>query len=565
MSFDGIFTHLMVQELQNELVNGRVNKIHQPYENEVIFVIRSQGKNHKLLLSAHPSYARIQCTQATYTNPETPPTFLMMLRKYLDGAILETIEQVANDRVVHFHFTRRDELGDLQNFVLIVELMGRHSTILLMNRATGKIVDTIKHIGHSQNTYRTLLPGSLYVAPPKQDTVDPYKLNQTKVFEMLSRLEELSPKVLQQTFQGFGRDTADELVSRLKERPNEKVTVWEEFFAELADPVPTYLKSGNKEFFTPVPFHSLMEQADWQETYQSLSELLDAFYHEKADRDRVKQQGSELLKKIDNELKRNKHKLEKRQQTLRESENAEEFRQKGELLTTFMAQVPRGAGEVELANYYDENKPIKIALDPALTPNQNAQKYFQRYQKLKNAVKLIHQQIADTKDEIAYLESVEAQLEIAAPKDLLTIREELAAQGYVKNRTKQRKKQTPSQPERFLSSDGTEILVGKNNLQNDQLTLKTARKTDYWLHTKNIPGSHVIIRSDSPSEETILEAAELAAYFSKYRHSAQVPVDLVQVKHIRKPNGAKPGFVIYENQTTYYVTPEETLLDLKQN
>ena len=229
MSFDGIFTHLMVQELQNELVNGRVNKIHQPYENEVIFVIRSQGKNHKLLLSAHPSYARIQCTQATYTNPETPPTFLMMLRKYLDGAILETIEQVANDRVVHFHFTRRDELGDLQNFVLIVELMGRHSTILLMNRATGKIVDTIKHIGHSQNTYRTLLPGSLYVAPPKQDTVDPYTLNQTKVFEMLSRLEELSPKVLQQTFQGFGRDTADELVSRLKERPNEKVTVWEEF------------------------------------------------------------------------------------------------------------------------------------------------------------------------------------------------------------------------------------------------------------------------------------------------------------------------------------------------
>lgn len=565
MSFDGIFTHLMVHELRNELINGRVNKIQQPYENEVIFVIRSQGKNHKLLLSAHPSYARIQCTQATYTNPETPPTFLMMLRKYLDGAILETIEQVANDRVVHFHFTRRDELGDLQNFVLIVELMGRHSTILLMNRATGKIVDSIKHIGHSQNTYRTLLPGSLYIAPPKQDTADPYTLNQTKVFEMLSRLEALSPKVLQQTFQGLGKDTADELIYRLSERPNEKVAVWEEFFAELADPVPTHFKSGNKEFFTPIPFRSLIKQADWQETYQSLSELLDAFYHEKADRDRVKQQGSELLKKIDNELKRNKHKLEKRQQTLRESENAEEFRQKGELLTTFMTQVPRGAAEVELANYYDENKPIKIALDPALTPNQNAQKYFQRYQKLKNAVKLIHQQIAETKDEIAYLESVEAQLEIAAPKDLLTIREELAAQGYVKNRTKQRKKQAPSQPERYLSSDGTEILVGKNNLQNDQLTLKTARKTDYWLHTKNIPGSHVIIRSDSPSEETILEAAELAAYFSKYRHSAQVPVDLVQVKHIRKPNGAKPGFVIYENQTTYYVTPEETILNLKQS
>jgi predicted ribosome quality control (RQC) complex YloA/Tae2 family protein len=564
MSFDGIFTHLMVQELQQELINGRVNKIHQPYENEVIFVIRSQGKNHKLLLSAHPSYARIQCTQTEYTNPEAPPTFLMMLRKYLDGAILETIEQIDNDRVVHFHFTRRDELGDLQNFVLIVELMGRHSTILLMNRSTGKIVDTIKHIGHSQNTYRTLLPGAEYIAPPKQETENPFTANQTKVFALLSRLPELTPKALQQTFQGLGKDTAEELVYRLSERPNEKVAVWQEFFAELATPVPTYLKSATKEFFLPIPYQSLLEKTDWQETYTSLSQLLDAFYHEKADRDRVKQQGSELLKKIDNELKRNKLKLAKRQQTLKDSENAEEFRQKGELLTTFMNQVPRGVATVALDNYYDENRPLSIALDPALTPNQNAQKYFQRYQKLKNAVKLVHQQIAETQDEIAYLESVEAQLEMASPKDLQTIREELVAQGYVKNRTKQRKKVAPSQPERFIASDGTEILVGKNNLQNDQLTLKTARKTDYWLHTKNIPGSHVIIRSSDPSEDTILEAAELAAYFSKYRHSAQVPVDLVQVKHIRKPNGAKPGFVIYENQTTYYVTPEEAILKLKE-
>lgn len=258
-------------------------------------------------------------------------------------------------------------------------------------------------------------------------------------------------------------------------------------------------------------------------------------------------------------------KLKKRQQTLIDSENAEEFRQKGELLTTFMNQVPRGAASVDLENYYDENWLLTIKLDPALSPNQNAQKYFQRYQKLKNAVKLIHQQIAETKEEIAYLESVLAQLEIASPMDLAVIREELIAQGYVKNRAKQRKKAAPSQPERFLSSDGTEILVGKNNLQNDQLTLKTARKSDIWLHTKNIPGSHVIIRSDDPSETTLMEAAELAAYFSKYRQSAQVPVDYVQVKHIRKPNGAKPGFVIYENQKTLFVTPDEGILRLKQS
>ncbi len=566
MSFDGVFTHLMVQELQNQLTSGRVNKIHQPYENEVVFVIRSQGKNHKLLLSAHPTYARVQCTTIAYSNPETPPNFLMMLRKYLEGAILESIEQIDNDRVIHFHFTRRDELGDLQALVLIVELMGRHSTILLMNKTSGKIVDTIKHIGHSQNTYRTLLPGAVYVAPPKQSTLNPFTASRTKIFEELSTLDPLTAKELQQRFQGLGRDTAEELIARINANPNEKLRQWEAFFTELTQELaPSYLQSEKKEYFTPIPYPTLIDATTTVTHYQSLSELLDAFYHDKAERDRVKQQGGELLKKIENELKRNQLKLKKRQQTLIDSENAEEFRQKGELLTTFMNQVPRGAASVDLENYYDENRLLTIKLDPALSPNQNAQKYFQRYQKLKNAVKLIHQQIAETKEEIAYLESVLAQLEIASPMDLAVIREELIAQGYVKNRSKRRKKAAPSQPERFLSSDGTEIFVGKNNLQNDQLTLKTARKSDIWLHTKNIPGSHVIIRSDDPSETTLMEAAELAAYFSKYRQSAQVPVDYVQVKHIRKPNGAKPGFVIYENQKTLFVTPDEGILRLKQS
>ncbi|MFB5510731.1 fibronectin-binding protein EfbA [Enterococcus casseliflavus] len=566
MSFDGVFTHLMVKELQSQLTSGRVNKIHQPYENEVVFVIRAQGKNHKLLLSAHPTYARVQCTTIAYSNPETPPNFLMMLRKYLEGAILESIEQIDNDRVIHFHFTRRDELGDLQALVLIVELMGRHSTILLMNKTSGKIVDTIKHIGHSQNTYRTLLPGAVYVAPPKQSTLNPFTASRTKIFEELSTLDSLTAKELQQRFQGLGRDTAEELIARISANPNEKLRQWETFFSELTgDLTPSFLRSEKKEYFTPIPYASLMDATTTVTHYQTLSELLDAFYHDKAERDRVKQQGGELLKKVENELKRNQLKLKKRQQTLRDSENAEEFRQKGELLTTFMSQVPRGATSVDLENYYEENRLLTIKLDPALSPNQNAQKYFQRYQKLKNAVKLIHQQIAETKEEIAYLESVLAQLEIASPMDLAVIREELIAQGYVKNRTKQRKKVAPSQPERFVSSDGTEILVGKNNLQNDQLTLKTARKSDIWLHTKNIPGSHVIIRSDDPSETTLMEAAELAAYFSKYRQSAQVPVDYVQVKHIRKPNGAKPGFVIYENQKTLYVTPDEDILRLKQS
>ena len=566
MSFDGVFTHAMINELRESLLSGRISKIHQPYENEVVLVIRSRGKNQRLLLSAHPSYARIQITQIAYQNPDTPPNFVMMLRKHLDGAILESIEQIENDRVIHFHFTKRDELGDLQNIILIVELMGRHSTIILVNKESGKILDAIKHIGSSQNTYRSLLPGVDYIAPPEQNQLNPFSQEKEKVFHRLSQMD-LTPKGIQQQFQGIGFDTAQELVARLTERPNEKMLVWQEFFTAIdTQRSPSLYEVAEKEYFTPINYRFFDSNTQQKKMYPTLSALLDAFYQEKAEKDRAKQQGGELIRKIENELKRNRNKLKKREQTLKESENAEDYRRDGELLTTFMAQVPRGANEVTLPNYYEEDRPITIKLDPALTPNQNAQKYFHRYQKLKNAVKLIRKQIEEAKNEIDYLESVLSQLEIAGPMDIEVIKEELTAEGYLKKKSsKKQKRKKPSQPDQYLSTDGTLILVGKNNLQNDQLSLKTAKKTDYWLHAKNIPGSHVIIKSDQPSDETITEAAELAAYFSKYRHSAQVPVDLVQVKHLRKPNGAKPGYVIYENQKTIIVTPEEgKIIKMKQ-
>ncbi|MCF1685938.1 fibronectin-binding protein EfbA [Tetragenococcus halophilus] len=563
MSFDGIFTHLMVKELTAQLQNGRVHKIQQPYDHEIVLIIRAQRQNHKLLLSANSNYARIQLTNMRYDNPTTPPNFVMMLRKYLEGAILQSIEQVANDRIIHLTFSHRDELGDLENIVLVVELMGRHSTILLLNQETGKILDAVKHIGLSQNTYRTLLPGATYIAPPKQEVLNPFTADDTQIFDRLSTLEEVTGKALQKQFQGLGRDTADELAFRLNEKPNEKIAVWSNFFTELTQHMrPTYTKTEKKEFFTPIVYHHLEKQQIEHDTYPSLSQLLDSFYIEKAERDRVKQQGNFLIKRVENEIKRNQTKLKKREKTLADSKNAEEFRQKGELLTTFMNQVPRGKNQVELANYYNENQPLTISLDPALSPSQNAQKYFQRYQKLRNAVKVVGQQIKDAKDELAYLESVMAQIELASPTDLKLIREELTTQGYIKPPSKKKKKQEKkSQPEQFLASDGTQILVGKNNLQNDRLTMKSAKKTDYWLHAKDIPGSHVIIRSAEPTEETIIEAAKLAAYFSKYRFSSSVPVDMVQVKHIRKPNGAKPGFVIYENQSTYFVTPSKEEID----
>lgn len=562
MSFDGIFTHVMIQELREKLTGGRISKIHQPYQNELILVIRSLGKNYKLLLSAHPSYARIHLTDMAYQNPDTPPNFVMMLRKHLDGALLQEIKQIDNDRIIHFSFSHRNELGDLEDLVLVVELMGRHSTILLLNHESGKILDSIKHVGSSQNSYRSILPGATYCPPPEPTGLNPFTISDVEAFKQLSLLTELTPSAIQQTFQGFGRDTATELASRLAAKPNEKLPVWQHFLAAFNALQPTMIQNEKKEYFTPFLYSSLVNDTTTLTSFDSLSELLDGFYHEKAERDRVKQQGGLLVKKITNEIKRNEGKLAKREATLLEAEKAELLRQKGELLTTFLHEVPRGVKVVELPNYYDEDHLMKITLDPALTPNQNAQKYFQKYQKLRNAVKLVGEQIRETQAEIDYLHSVLSQLELAGPMDVELIKEELIMEGYLKRSSVKQKRSTQkAKPATFYASDGTEILVGRNNLQNDQLTLKTAKKNEFWLHAKDIPGSHVIIRSTEPTEGTILEAAELAAYYSKYRHSAQVPVDFVQVRHVRKPRGAKPGYVIYENQKTYFITPEEANIE----
>jgi predicted ribosome quality control (RQC) complex YloA/Tae2 family protein len=558
VSFDGIFIHALVHELQAKLLHGRIQKVHQPYKQEIVLAIRANSQNHKLLLSSHPSYARVQLTTMQYNNPKNPPNFVMVLRKYLEGSILESIEQVENDRILHFTFSHRDELGDLQNIVLIVEIMNRHSTIILLNKETGKILDAIKHIGFTQNTYRTIIPGVEYRTAPKQSGKNPFTLQETEIFEILYTAQDLSARFLQENFQGFGRDTAEELAYRLKRKFNEKLRVWHDFFISLESTKPSLYENNDKEWFTPIAFLSLGES---RATFNSLNELLNAFFTDKAEKDRTKQQAGDLLHRVKVERKKNQAKLKKLQAALDDTENAEDYRRKGELLTTFIAQIPKGVNFVELKNYYEDDVLIKIALKPSLSPNQNAQKYFQKYQKLKKAVRIVKEQIEQTKQEILYLKSVESQLELATPVEIPVIFEELQAEGYIKARPQKQKKAKPSQPAQFQASDGTKILVGKNNLQNDRLTLKMAKKTDYWLHAKNIPGSHVIVESSQPSDETLTQAGMLAAYYSKYRYSAQVPVDVVQVKHIRKPNGAKAGFVIYEGQKTILVTPSQEMVD----
>ena len=541
MSFDGFFLHHMVEELRSELLNGRIQKINQPFDQELVLQIRSNRKSHRLLLSAHPVFGRIQLTESTFENPAQPSTFIMVLRKYLQGAVIESIEQIENDRIVEITVSNKNEIGDHIQATLIIEIMGKHSNILLVDKSSHKILEVIKHIGFSQNSYRTLLPGATYIAPPSTEALNPFMVKDEKLFEIL-QTQELTAKNLQNLFQGLGRDTATELERQLL---NDKLATFRNFFGQETNPCLT------DKSFSCVPFSSKTA-----ENFDSLSQLLDIYYKDKAERDRVKQQASELIRRVKNELQKNRQKLKKQEKELLATENAEEFRQKGELLTTFLHQVPNDQDQVILENYYT-NQPITIALDKALTPNQNAQRYFKRYQKLKEAVKYLTDLIEETKATILYLESVETVLNQAGLDEIAEIREELIQTGFIRRRQRE-KIQKRQKPEQYLASDGkTIIYVGRNNLQNEELTFKMARKEELWFHAKDIPGSHVVISGNlNPTDEVKTDAAELAAYFSKGRLSNLVQVDMIEVKKLNKPTGGKPGFVTYTGQKTLRVTPD---------
>ena len=551
MSFDGFFLHHMVEELRRELVNGRIQKINQPFEQELVLQIRSNRQSHRLLLSAHPVFGRIQLTQTTFENPAQPSTFIMVLRKYLQGALIESIEQVENDRIVEITVSNKNEIGDHIQATLIIEIMGKHSNILLVDKSSHKILEVIKHVGFSQNSYRTLLPGSTYIAPPSTESLNPFTVKDEKLFEILQTLE-TTAKNLQSLFQGLGRDTANELEKILV---SDKMSTFRNFFSQETKPCLT------ETSFSPVPFTNQVG-----EPFTSLSDLLDTYYKDKAERDRVKQQASELIRRVENELQKNRHKLKKQEKELLATDNAEEFRQKGELLTTFLHQVPNDQDQVILDNYYT-NQPITIALDKALTPNQNAQRYFKRYQKLKEAVKYLTDLIEETKATILYLESVETVLNQAGLEEIAEIREELIQTGFIRRRQRE-KIQKRKKPEQYLASDGkTIIYVGRNNLQNEELTFKMARKEELWFHAKDIPGSHVVISGNlDPSDEVKTDAAELAAYFSQGRLSNLVQVDMIEVKKLNKPTGGKPGFVTYTGQKTLRVTPDpEKITSMKKS
>lgn len=559
MSFDGFFTHAMVKELNDTLATGRVVRVNQPYPAEMIMVIRANRHNYSLLVSANPSYPRIQITTIPYQNPAVPSNFAMTMRKYLEGALVSSVQQIDNDRIIKITFQTMDELGDNQQLVMYIEIMARHSNLSLVNAASGKIIDTIKHVGSDQNRVRILLPGAPFVMPPKQNRTNPYLPNQkySDLFKQYGDDPKGLAKALQQTYQGLATDTAQEFADELIASDN-LPTAYENFINKFNHPEPVIItnKRGKSRFMTFPPINQDNSQI---QSFATLSELLDNFYAQKAENDRTKELAGQVLRVVKTELKKDRRKVKKLHHQLDEAAKADYYRIRGEILTTYMGQLKSGMTKIELPNFYDNNNPLEIKLSPELSPSKNAQKYFTKYDKLKASVAYVNEQLKITQDEIDYFENILSQIDLASPADVQDIKLELQEQGYIRkrNKNKKRRKIRASKPETFHTSDGTTVLVGKNNLQNDRLSFKIANKNEIWLHVKDMPGSHVIIRDTNPSEQTILEAAQLAAYFSKGRNSDHVPVDYLPVKQLHKPNGAKPGFVTFRGQTTIMVTPHK--------
>ncbi|MBE7119215.1 NFACT family protein [Bacillus cereus] len=568
MAFDGLFTRAITHEIANSLHTGRISKIYQPSKYEVLLHIRANGKNQKLILSSHPTYARMHLTNQNYDSPALPPMFCMLLRKHLEGGFIEKIEQIDLERIIQITVRSRNEIGDESVKTLVIEIMGRHSNIILVDTKTNVILDSLKHVSLAVNRHRTVYAGAEYVAPPAQHKINPLLIETEDDFiKPLDFLSGNMDKQLVGAFMGISPLFAKEVVKKAG-MANEKAL--SEAFFSLQKPllthqyVPAMITANGKEFFYLFPLSHLQGN---EKTFSSVSELLDRFFFGKAERDRVKQQAHDLERFMQNEKTKNEKKLIKLEKTLQDAGKADKYQLFGELLTANMYALKKGDKEIEVVNYYDENGgTVKITLNPLKTPSENAQRYFQKYQKAKNSVAIVEEQIVKTNEEILYFDSLLQQMEVASSKDIEEIREELAEEGYVRNRKKKNAKKKPTKPvlDKYLASDGTEIFVGKNNKQNDYLTTKFSRRDEIWLHTKDIPGSHVVIRSLEPTEETLHEAAKIAAYYSKAKDSSSVPVDFTKVRHVKKPSGAKLGFVTYDNQQTLYVTPDaDTVMKLK--
>ncbi|WP_031516151.1 Rqc2 family fibronectin-binding protein [Desulfofalx alkaliphila] len=583
MPYDGLVMAAVCHELNKELLGARIDKIFQPLKEELALLISKPGTRYRLTISANANNARVHLTKNSKPNPEKPPVFCMVLRKHLEGARFTGIQQTHMERILNLDLATRDELGRPAVKTLVVEIMGKHSNIILLDKESKVIIDGIKRYSHGVSRHREVLPGRDYLPPPDQGKVHPINLNEDRFFDIITTadLDMRLKDILLNSFNGFSPRMCSEIVYRCGLSPNTTLNhcgeyelrlLWNHFNSITSgieggkfNPTAVYDENGK-----PVDFAAfeLTQFAGYEMQGGSMNEVLDQFYAKKEHLQLKYSKAQSLQAVIGKDLARLKKKLPLYQKSLKEAGRGDDFRIFGELLTAYMYQLTKGMNQVRLENFYHpELTKVTIDLDPQKTPSENAQYYFKKYVKSKNTLKAVQEQLKQAQQELNYLESIEtAILQATNLSQLEEIETELISQGYIKakrdHKKKDRKGLDKPQPLAYTSSDGFTILVGKNNRQNDYLTLRTAQSHDLWLHTKDIPGSHVVIRTEGRTvpTSTLEEAAILAAYHSKARQSGSVPVDYTYIKHVRKPSGAKPGMVIYDNQQTIRVNPDEGLV-----
>lgn len=572
MALDGIFLRHIKSEIESVALGARVSQIYQPNREELVFALRTMNGNKKLLMSARANSPRVNFCTTTPENPAQPPMFCMLLRKRIGGGKLVAVRQMDCDRVIFFDFECINELGDTVMITVVCEIMGMYSNVIVVN-SDGVIIDSLKRVDMTMSSRRLVLPNIMYELPEPQEKLNIVETDVDEIAFKLRNLESEMPlnKALLRVIQGVSPVICREIEHKVMEGATNLIegVLYDKLISELkamkeiaencsGQPCVIYREDGKPMDFSFMPISQYGGFAKI-EYFDSFSGLLDAFYDARDTKERMRVKSQSLVKLLTNISERIARKLSKQQTELKNCENREQLRICGDLLQANLYRIERGAEYVDVENFYDENYgTLRIKLNPAISPAANAQKFYKDYQKAKNAENVLTEQIKKGHNELLYVESVlDTVMRAENERDLAQIRDELTEQGYLHRQKGKQKNSAALPPYEFVSSDGFKILVGRNNRQNDKLTLKMAGKNDIWLHTKDIHGSHAVVFADGRevSDTAIYEAARIAAYHSKAQNSSRVPVDYTLIKYVSKPNGAKPGMVIYVNNKTLYVNP----------
>jgi predicted ribosome quality control (RQC) complex YloA/Tae2 family protein len=570
MPLDGIYIYSLTEELKKKLTGCRVDKVSQPEKDELVLSLRGDRTTYKLLLSASSTYPKIHLTNFNKPNPVKAPMFCMVLRKYLSTAKVIEVYQISTDRVLVIDFESSDELGFYSVYSLIIEVMGRHSNITLVRKRDNMVIDSIKHMTPEINSYRSLYPGISYVYPPESTKLNPFnfKLEEFKQYINSNNIK-YDFNIFSRSFTGISTQFSKSLYLLLDlnniEPSSSSITETYAYIVNIFENLQqctfsfnTYYDEASVKDFYCTNLYQYKEYN--QKSYISPSELIEEFYFQKDKTDRLNAKSADLQKIINTNIDRCNKKLDILNKTLKECEERDHYRIWGELITANIYSIKKGDRNIKVLNYYaDEEEFVEIKLDENKTPSENIQAYYKKYNKLKKSAEMAEIQIKATEQELDYLQSVLTNIKnVETYEEIDEIRREVTETGYIKFKKEDKKKIKTSKPHHFVSSDGAHIYVGKNNIQNDLLTLKFADKQDIWLHTKNIPGSHVIIKGvGKVSDKTLEEAATLAAFYSKAKESTKVPVDYTEIKNVKKPSGSKPGMVIYYTNKTIYANPEK--------